>query len=86
MIPQTQIDEIIERNDIVSVVSEYVKLTRKGGNDWGLCPFHNEKTPSFSVNENKQTKASATESVIFKIFFIKPSCFARKKYRVFEFM
>lgn len=54
MIPQSQIDEIIERNDIVSVVSEYVKLTRKGGNDWGLCPFHNEKTPSFSVNENKQ--------------------------------
>lgn len=54
MIPQSQIDEIIERNDIVSVVSEYVKLTRKGGNDWGLCPFHNEKTASFSVNENKQ--------------------------------
>ncbi len=54
MIPQSQIDEIIERNDIVSVVSEYVKLTRKGGNDWGLCPFHNEKTASFSVNESKQ--------------------------------
>lgn len=54
MIPQSQIDEIIERNDIVSVVGEYVKLTRKGGNEWGLCPFHNEKTPSFSVNDSKQ--------------------------------
>ncbi len=54
MIPQSQIDEIIERNDIVSVVREYVKLTRKGGNEWGLCPFHQEKTPSFSVNESKQ--------------------------------
>lgn len=54
MIPQHQIDEVIEKNDIVSVVSEYVRLSRKGANEWGLCPFHSEKTPSFSVNGSKQ--------------------------------
>ena len=54
MIPQSQIDEIIEKNDIVSVVSEYVKLERKGNSFKGLCPFHKEKTPSFSVHEDRQ--------------------------------
>ena len=49
-----QIEEIIDKNDIVSVVSEYVKLKRSGSNYLGLCPFHNEKTPSFSVNEGKR--------------------------------
>ena len=53
-IPQAQIEEVIEKNDIVSVVSEYVKLKRSGANYTGLCPFHNEKTPSFSVNESKR--------------------------------
>lgn len=51
-------DDIIEnvrsRNDIVDVVSQYVKLTRKGSSYFGLCPFHNEKTPSFSVTPGKQ--------------------------------
>ena len=46
--------ELKDRNDIVSVVSSYVKLTRKGRHHWGLCPFHHEKTPSFSVNEDLQ--------------------------------
>lgn len=46
--------ELKERNDIVSVVSSYVRLTRKGRHHWGLCPFHHEKTPSFSVNEDLQ--------------------------------
>ena len=49
-----QIEEIIDKNDIVSVVSEYVKLKRSGSNYTGLCPFHNEKTPSFSVSESKR--------------------------------
>lgn len=52
--PQEWMDELRARNDIVSVVSEYVALTQKGGRYWGLCPFHGEKTASFSVNEEKQ--------------------------------
>ena len=44
----------MSRCDIVDVVSSYVTLTRKGGNYFGLCPFHNEKTPSFSVSPDKQ--------------------------------
>lgn len=54
MISQQQIDEIIEKNDIGEVIGEYVKLERKGSGYSGLCPFHNEKTPSFSVHEGKQ--------------------------------
>lgn len=46
-------DEIRERLSIVDVVSRRVPLTKKGLNYWGCCPFHNEKTPSFSVNEDK---------------------------------
>ena len=52
--PQQFLDELVSRNDIVDVVSSYVSLTRKGGNYFGLCPFHNEKTPSFSVSPDKQ--------------------------------
>lgn len=53
-IPDQFIDELNDRLNIVDVVSSYVPLTKKGGNYWGLCPFHHEKTPSFSVNESKQ--------------------------------
>lgn len=52
--PQQFLDELVSRCDIVDVVSSYVTLTRKGGNYFGLCPFHNEKTPSFSVSPDKQ--------------------------------
>lgn len=48
------IEEVRTKNDIVDVVSQYVKLTRKGSSYFGLCPFHNEKTPSFSVTPAKQ--------------------------------
>ena len=48
------IEEVRQKNDIVDVVSQYVKLTRKGNSYFGLCPFHNEKTPSFSVTPGKQ--------------------------------
>ena len=48
------LDEVVAQNDIADVVSGYVTLTRKGGNLFGLCPFHNEKTPSFSVAPDKQ--------------------------------
>ncbi len=51
-------DEIVEevrtRNDIVEVVSGYVRMQKRGGRYWGLCPFHNEKSPSFSVNGDMQ--------------------------------
>ena len=50
MYPESLIEEIRTRNDIVDVISQYVKLTRKGSNYFGLCPFHNEKTGSFSVS------------------------------------
>lgn len=52
--PQRFLDELIDRSDIVDVVSSYVALSRKGGNYFGLCPFHNEKTGSFSVAPDKQ--------------------------------
>ena len=48
------IEEVRSRNDIVGVISEYVKLQRKGSSYFGLCPFHNEKSPSFSVSPDKQ--------------------------------
>ena len=52
--PQSFLDELIARNDIVDVVGSYVSLTPKGGSYWGCCPFHNEKTPSFHVLQDKQ--------------------------------
>ena len=52
-IPQDKIDEIKSVADIVSVIGDYVELKRAGSNYVGLCPFHNEKTPSFSVSPSK---------------------------------
>ncbi len=52
--PDDVIEEVRQRNDIVDVISSYVKLQRKGSSYFGLCPFHNEKTPSFSVSPGKQ--------------------------------
>lgn len=48
------IDEVRQSNDIVDIISQYVRLKRSGRNYFGLCPFHNEKSPSFSVSPDKQ--------------------------------
>ena len=52
--PDQVIQEVRERTDLVSLVSGYVSLQKKGSNYFGCCPFHNEKTPSFSVNTKEQ--------------------------------
>lgn len=52
--PSNFIDELKQRNDIVSVISKFLTLERKGKNHWACCPFHYEKTPSFAVNEIEQ--------------------------------
>ena len=53
--PENFINELVERSDIVDVVSGYVRLgKRSGSNLFGLCPFHSEKTPSFSVSPDNE--------------------------------
>ena len=53
MIDKTTVAKILDAADIVDVVSDFVSLRRRGANYIGLCPFHNEKTPSFSVSKAK---------------------------------
>ena len=53
-IPEETIEKIKEENDIVDIISETVSLKRSGSSYIGLCPFHNDKSPSFSVSQNKQ--------------------------------
>ena len=52
--PEELVEEVRSKNDIVDVISGYVRLQKKGSSYFGLCPFHNEKSPSFSVSRDKQ--------------------------------
>jgi DNA primase len=54
LIPNDFIDDLLERTDIVEIIGHRVPLKKKGKDHWGCCPFHNEKSPSFSVNPIKQ--------------------------------
>jgi len=53
-IPEETIEAVRSKTDIVDLIGEYVQLTKRGKNWFGLCPFHGESTPSFSVSEDKQ--------------------------------
>src|SRR5579863_3284792 len=54
LIPNDVINKVIERSDIVEIIGNYTALKKAGRNFKALCPFHNEKTPSFVVNPDKQ--------------------------------
>ncbi|NBO04704.1 MAG: DNA primase, partial [Betaproteobacteria bacterium] len=54
VIPQSFIQELLDRTDVVEVVGAHVRLKKTGANFSGLCPFHGEKTPSFTVSPTKQ--------------------------------
>ena len=54
MIPRDFLDDLLSRIDIVSIIGSYIELKKRGTNYSALCPFHDEKTPSFTVNSNKQ--------------------------------
>ena len=53
-IPKDFIDSLIEKANIVDIIGNYIKLEKKGNDYWARCPFHNEKTSSFSVSESKK--------------------------------
>lgn len=54
MFPETWMDELLQKTDLASLVSEYVPLSQKSGRLWGCCPFHNEKTPSFPFSRTSR--------------------------------
>ena len=53
-ISESFINKVVSRVDIVDIISEYISLRKSGDNYTAKCPFHNEKTPSFSINKSKQ--------------------------------
>ena len=63
MIDQATIDRIMAATDIVEVVSDFVSLRKRGANYWGLCPFHDDKTPSFNPKVFVNVSVAAKEVV-----------------------
>ena len=53
-IPDQFIEDVVARTDLVELIGNRIKLKKSGGNHMGLCPFHNEKSPSFTVSQDKQ--------------------------------
>ena len=65
--PAAFIDELVNRNPIEDVVGQYVSLRRSGSNLFGLCPFHGEKTASFSVADRKSTRLNSSHEWISRM-------------------
>ena len=63
--PQQFLDELTSRCDIVDVVSSYVTLTKKGSNYFGLCPFHNEKTPSMKIFDTQAEPQELVDYILY---------------------
>ena len=76
--PQSFLDELIARSDIVDVVSSYVQLTRKGSNLFGLCPFHSEKTGSFTFSCSRVASRVGYPSMVLTWKFFSPWAFIMK--------
>ena len=66
MIPQEYIQEVVRRNDIEEVIGQYVQLRRRGRTLSGLCPFHNEKTPSFVVYPDRTWRSVVLRFSVFR--------------------
>ena len=74
-IPQNFVEELKYRNKIDDVISSYVNLKRTGSNKTGLCPFHSEKTPSFTVFTNKDSLIVNYKMFISYLVYISFHCF-----------
>ena len=91
-IPEHVIETVRQTSDIYDVISEYVNLKKRGRNFFGLCPFHDEKTPSFSINMDKQiykcfgcNKGGGTINFIMdieRLDFVDALKFLGKKYNI----
>ena len=77
---QNVINEIRSKIDIVDLVSNYVSLTKKGQYYWGICPFHNDKNPSMSVDPRRQTVGVAIIVVMSLTFMNKLKMFHLEKH------
>ncbi len=78
-IDQETVNRILDAADIVEVVSDFVKLRRSGANYKGLCPFHNERTPSFSVN---RARIYASASVVARVAPLSTSSWSTSSCRI----